>query len=75
MNKHIKRLLHGWGFGCVISAIFLELWVFYDIFTKGYFRGGESNIMILMVELHFPVVALIYFIYLIISARKLLDTK
>ncbi|PVX23634.1 MAG: hypothetical protein CW716_11695 [Candidatus Bathyarchaeum sp.] len=60
----LRFLFHSLGLGCVSSAIFLQLLVFWDISQTGIFRATEQNQMILSFEIVLTVFALVYFVYL-----------
>ena len=60
----LRFLFHSLGLGCICSAIFLQMLVFWDISQTGIFKATEQNQMILSVEVFLAIFALIYFIYL-----------
>lgn len=60
----LRFLFHSLGLGCVSSAIFLQLLVFWDISQTGIFRATEQNQAILSFEIVLTVFALVYFVYL-----------
>ncbi|MGD2066219.1 MAG: hypothetical protein PVI43_03505 [Candidatus Bathyarchaeota archaeon] len=60
----LRFLFHSLGLGCVSSAIFLQLLVFWDISQTGIFRATEQNQTILSFEIVLTVFALVYFVYL-----------
>ena len=60
----LRFLFHSLGLGCISSAIFLQMLVFWDISQKGIFKATEQNQMILSFEVFLAIFALIYFIYI-----------
>jgi hypothetical protein len=58
------------GLSCLGGAVFLQVLVFKDILTKGYFLGIEKNPFILQLEIGLTAFALIYLIYLYISTIR-----
>ncbi len=60
----LRFLFHSLGLGCVSSAIFLQMLVFWDISQTGIFKATEQNQMILSFEVFLAIFALIYFIYI-----------
>ena len=70
-SKLLRNLFHATGFGCVISAIYLQAWVLFEIITKGCFRFIEPNNVILFFEVFIPIFGLIYFVYVTFFLLKL----
>jgi len=64
MTKSIKTLFHIFGLSCVGGAMFLELLVFTDILTQGYFRAAEKNLVVLGIETLIAGFSTMYFIYI-----------
>jgi len=60
----LRFLFHSFGLGCVSSAIFLQVLVFWDISQTGFFRATEQNQTILSFEIFLTAFALVYFVYL-----------
>jgi len=60
----IRFLFHSLGLGCVSSAIFLRVLVFWDISQTGFFRATEQNQTILSFEIFLTAFALVYFVYI-----------
>ena len=60
----LRFLFHSFGLGCVSSAIFLQVLVFWDISQTGFFRATEQNQAILSFEIFLTAFALVYFVYL-----------
>ena len=60
----LRFLFHSFGLGCVSSAIFLQVLVFWDISQTGLFRATEQNQAILSFEIFLTAFALVYFVYL-----------
>jgi hypothetical protein len=63
-NPRLRLLFHNLGLSCLGGAIFLQILVFADIFTHGYFMAIENNPMILSFEIVLTAFALLYFIYI-----------
>jgi hypothetical protein len=57
-------LFHSLGLGCLSSAIFLQMLVFWDIAQTGMFTATEQNQLILSFEIFLTVFALVYFVYI-----------
>jgi len=57
-------LFHTVGLSCLGGAIFLQILVFTDILTNGYFMAVEHNFAILTFEVLLTVFSFIYFIYI-----------
>ncbi|MBN1785188.1 MAG: hypothetical protein JW815_05575 [Candidatus Bathyarchaeota archaeon] len=60
----LRFMFHSLGLGCVSSAIFLQMLVFWDISQTGIFRATEQNQAILSFEIVLTFFALIYFVYM-----------
>jgi hypothetical protein len=57
-------LFHTVGLSCLGGAIFLQILVFTDILTNGYFMAVEHDLAILTFEVLLTVFSFIYFIYI-----------
>jgi len=60
----VQVLFHTIGLSCLGGAIFLQILVFTDILTNGYFMAVEHNLAILTFEVLLTVFSFIYFIYI-----------
>ena len=60
----MQVLFHTVGLSCLGGAIFLQILVFTDILTNGYFTAVEHNLAILTFEVLLTVFSFIYFIYI-----------
>jgi len=60
----LRFMFHSFGLGCVSSAIFLQVLVFWDISQTGFFRATEQNQAILGFEIFLTSFALVYFVYI-----------
>jgi hypothetical protein len=60
----VQVLFHTVGLSCLGGAIFLQILVFTDILTNGYFMAVEHNLAILTFEVLLTVFSFIYFIYI-----------
>jgi len=60
----LRFLFHSFGLGCISSAIFLQMLVFWDIAQTGIFKATEQNQLILSFEIFLTIFALIYFVYM-----------
>lgn len=60
----LRLVLHSLGLSCIGGAIFLQILVFANISTQGYFRAVENNPTILGLEIALTGFSAIYFIYL-----------
>jgi hypothetical protein len=66
-NEHVKMLFHVLGLGCLGGAVFLETFVFLEVFFHGRFIGVENNIVILAVELILTLFTAVYLIYTVLK--------
>jgi hypothetical protein len=57
-------LFHVLGLSCLGGAIFLQILVFSDILTNGYFMAVEHNLTILTFEVLLTAFSLTYFVYI-----------
>jgi hypothetical protein len=60
----LRFLFHSLGLGCISSAIFLQMLVFWDISQTGIFKATEQNQMILSFEVFLAFFAVVYFVYI-----------
>jgi hypothetical protein len=60
----LRFLFHSLGLGCISSAIFLQILVFWEISQTGIFRAIEQNQTILSFEVFLAIFGLIYFVYI-----------
>ena len=60
----MRTLFHILGLSCIGGAIFLQVLVFIDIATRGYFIAVEHNALVLGSEIILTVFSLIYFLYI-----------
>jgi len=65
----MQQLFHGFGLSCLAGAVFLQVLVFVDIVTKGYFMAVENNQLIVFLEVFLALFACVYFVHL---CRKLI---
>jgi hypothetical protein len=63
-SRRLRFLFHSLGLSCLGGAIFLQILVFSDIISRGYFMAVEQNPTILSLEVGFTGFALIYFLYI-----------
>jgi len=63
-DRRKQALFHTLGLSCLGGAIFLQILVFTDILTQGYFMAVESNQAILAFEILLTVFSAIYFVYI-----------
>jgi hypothetical protein len=63
VGRSLRKLLHTLGFSCIGGAIFLQILVFADIVSQGYFIAVEQNAAILSLEVVLTFFAFIYFLY------------
>ncbi|MGD0996523.1 MAG: hypothetical protein ABR909_13505 [Candidatus Bathyarchaeia archaeon] len=69
-NEHIFGLrltFHSIGISCLAGAVFLQVLVFMDIASQGFFMGVEKNPLILYSELAITFFCVIYLLHLSIS--------
>ena len=66
----MRFLFHSLGLGCVSSAIFLQILVFWDISSTGFFKATEQNQTILSFEIFLTFFALVYFVYMYLNFVK-----
>jgi hypothetical protein len=63
-DRRGQVLFHVLGLSCLGGAIFLQVLVFTDILTNGYFMAVERNPTILSFEVLLTAFSLIYFVYI-----------
>jgi hypothetical protein len=63
-GRRAQVLFHVAGLSCLGGAIFLQLLVFTDILTNGYFMAVEKNPAILSFEVLLTAFSAIYFAYI-----------
>jgi hypothetical protein len=63
-DRRMQVLFHTLGLSCLGGAIFLQLLVFMDILTHGYFMAVEKNPAVLGFEVVLTMFSLVYFIFI-----------
>ena len=63
-DRRLQVLFHTLGLSCLGGAIFLQVLVFTDIVTHGYFMAVEKNPAILSFEILLTGFSLVYFAYM-----------
>ncbi|MCW3980430.1 MAG: hypothetical protein NWF11_03035 [Candidatus Bathyarchaeota archaeon] len=63
VGRRLRQILHTLGFSCIGGAVFLQILVFGDIVTQGYFLAVEQNKLVLSLEVALTTFALVYFSY------------
>jgi hypothetical protein len=63
LNHRIGLVVHSLGLSCLGGAIFLQILVFSDILTQGYFNAVETNSTILALEIFLTAFTAVYFLY------------
>jgi len=63
-DRRKQTLFHTLGLSCLGGAIFLQILVFTDILTHGYFMAVESNQAILSFEIILTAFSSVYFLYI-----------
>jgi hypothetical protein len=69
-NEHMFGLLltfHCIGISCLAGAVFLQVLVFMDIASQGFFMGVEKNPLILNAEIAVTIFCVVYLLYVSIS--------
>jgi len=64
ISHRISIVINSLGLSCLGGAIFLQILVFSNILTQGYFRAVETNSTILMLEIALTIFSAVYFLYL-----------
>ena len=64
LNHRVSLLINSLGLSCLGGAIFLQVLVFANILSQGYFRAVETNASILAIELTLTAFTAFYFIYI-----------
>ena len=62
--KKAWLLFHSLGIGCLSMAVYLQILVFWSIYTDGTFFASEPNQLILMIEMFLTAFAAIYLLYI-----------
>jgi hypothetical protein len=73
LGKKLRMAFHSFGLSCLGGAIFLQILVFSDILSRGYFMAIEQNTIILSFEIGLTAFAAVYFLY--IYQRLMRQTK
>jgi len=63
----LRLVFHSLGLSCLGGAVFLQILVFKDIATQGYFIGVERNPAILFFEVGLTVFSVIYLLHLFVT--------
>ncbi len=63
----LRLTFHCLGISCLAGAVFLQVLVFMDIASQGFFMGVEKNPLILNTEIGLTVFCVVYFLSLSIS--------
>ncbi len=63
-------VFHGLGLSSLGGAVFLQILVFKDIATQGYFMGVENNPAILNLEVVVTAFSVVYLLHLLISRLR-----
>jgi len=64
------------GISCLAGAVSLQLLVFFDIASKGFFMGVEQDPLLLGAEIGITIFSVIYLSYLSISKiRSILNSR
>jgi len=69
-NEHmfgLRLTFHCMGISCLAGAVFLQVLVFMDIASQGFFMGVEKNPLILNTELAVTIFCVVYLLYVSIS--------
>jgi len=66
----VKILCHALGIATILAAISVELLMFYDISTHGYFIAAEDDLVVRTVEILLAIYALAYFLIIFKSETK-----
>ena len=64
ISHRISIVINSLGLSCLGGAICLQILVFSNILTQGYFRAVETNSTILMLEIALTIFSAVYFLYL-----------
>jgi len=69
----LKQIIfHALGISTTLAAFIIELLMFFDISTQGYFHATESNPLILAFEIFLALFGLAYFLTII---KRMVQTK
>jgi hypothetical protein len=63
----LRLVFHSLGLSCLGGAVFLQVLVFKDIATQGYFMGVEKNQAILLFEVGLTIFSAIYLLHLYVT--------
>ena len=63
VTRRMRLVFHSLGLSCLGGAIFLQILVFADIVSHGYFMAVEQNSTILSLEVFLTGFASVYFVY------------
>jgi len=63
----LRLVFHSLGLSCLGGAVFLQVLVFKDIATQGYFMGVERNPAILLFEVGLTVFGAVYLLHLYVT--------
>ncbi len=69
-NKHmfgLRLIFHCLGISCLAGAVFLQVQVFMNVASQGFFMGVEKNPFILKAEIGLSIFCVVYLLYLSIS--------
>lgn len=64
VSRKIRFVFHSLGLSCLGGALFLQVLVFADILSHGYFMAVEANPTVLCFEVFLTGFAIVYFLYL-----------
>ena len=70
LARRMRFAFHIFGLSCLGGAIFLQILVFTDIASRGYFYAIEQNTIILGFEIFLTGFAVVYFIYLYLRLMR-----
>jgi hypothetical protein len=63
----LRLTFHCIGISCLAGAVFLQVLVFMDIASQGFFMGVEKNLLILNTEIGITIFCVVYLLYVAIS--------
>jgi len=67
----LRLTFHCIGISCLAGAVFLQVLVFMDIASQGFFMGVEKNPLILNTEIGLTIFCVVYLLYLSITKISL----
>lgn len=70
LTRHMRYAFHVLGLSCLGGAIFLQILVFADIASQGYFYAIEQNAIVLSFEIFLTGFAAVYFAYLYLRLMR-----